>query len=184
MIVHRHHPVSDCRLRLYWTPVYVDHGSEVLGTGAVPSKETVPVARILWPVQLNDGVLAHAAARRLGHAGYTFDDRDMHYEGIGGELIPSRGVPVEEYPENLMPETEEDQDAQPSAAQTSGLGTVHSGPSTVVRLWGRAKDLSLEPTGESLLTRIENFCRAGGARPSVGDDVTACLLYTSPSPRD
>ena len=73
VIVHRHKPVSDNQMRLYWKPVYIEGGSEVLGTGHTPSTETIPVKRILFPVQLHDGVIAHAAARRLDQMGYRYD---------------------------------------------------------------------------------------------------------------
>ena len=56
VIIHKYRPVSDCRLRLYWTPVYNENGTEVLGTGSVAATEQIPVQRILWPVQLHDGV--------------------------------------------------------------------------------------------------------------------------------
>ena len=64
-------------MRLYWRPVYIEGGSEVLGSGHAPSTETIPVKRILFPVQLHDGVLAHAAARRLDHMGYKYDSSDV-----------------------------------------------------------------------------------------------------------
>ena len=35
-------------------------------------QETIDAKRILFPVQLHDGVLGHAAARRLDNAGYGF----------------------------------------------------------------------------------------------------------------
>jgi len=73
VVVHRHKPVTDHRLRLYWEPVYVEGGIEVLGSGSNPSTETIPVNRILFPLQLHDGVVAHAAARRLDHAGYRYE---------------------------------------------------------------------------------------------------------------
>jgi len=63
-VVHRYRPVTDNRLRLYWTPIYIsEEGGETLGSGATASTETVPVNRILYLVQLHDGVLSHADAR-------------------------------------------------------------------------------------------------------------------------
>ena len=73
LVVHRHKPVADNCLRLYWQPVYVEGGVEVLGNGSMPSTENIPVKRVLFPVQLHDGVIAHAAARRLDHAGYRYE---------------------------------------------------------------------------------------------------------------
>ena len=69
VIVHRYKPVTDNRLRLYWLPVFVEEGQEVLGSGSQPSTETVGIERLLFPVQLHDGVLGHAAARRLDRRG-------------------------------------------------------------------------------------------------------------------
>ena len=73
VIVHRYRPVTDFHLRLYWKPVYVEGGIEAHGSGSNPSTETVPVKRVLFPVQLHDGVLGHAAARRLDHAGFRYE---------------------------------------------------------------------------------------------------------------
>ena len=50
-----------------------ESGVEVLGSGSNPSTETVPVKRIFFPVQLHDGVVSHAAARRLDQAGYRYE---------------------------------------------------------------------------------------------------------------
>ena len=73
VVVHRYKPVTDGRLRLYWQPLFTgESGVEVLASGSIPSTETVPVKRILFPVQLHDGVVSHAAARRLDHAGYRY----------------------------------------------------------------------------------------------------------------
>ena len=81
VIVHRYKPVSENHMRLYWRPVCSDGGSEVLGSGQNPSTETIPVKRILFPVQLHDGVIAHAAARRLDHMGYRYDRSEI--QGLG-----------------------------------------------------------------------------------------------------
>ena len=65
--VHRHYPVSDSRLRIKLTLVFVEEGAEVLGTGATPSLENVAVNRILRSLQLHSGVMGHDAARCLGN---------------------------------------------------------------------------------------------------------------------
>ena len=71
VVVHRYKPVTDGHLRLYWQLLFTGgSGIEVLGSGSTTSTETVPVKRILFPVQLHDGEISHAAARRLGHAGF------------------------------------------------------------------------------------------------------------------
>ena len=94
VIVHRHKPVTDNNLRLYWHPVFVEGGTEVLGSGSVPSTETVGLKRPLFPVQLHDGVLAHAAARRLDHAGY-------HYER--GPICDLNGEPIDQGTQSCEP---------------------------------------------------------------------------------
>ena len=74
VVVHRYKPVTDGHLRLYWQPLYTgESGVEVLGSGPNPSTETVHVKMILFPVLLHDGVVSHAAARRLDHAGYRYE---------------------------------------------------------------------------------------------------------------
>ena len=80
VVVHKHKPVSDGRLRLKWEPLYIEDGTEVLGSGSKPSEETIQVKRILFPVPIHDGVLGHAAARRLDHMGYVFDAKELEYE--------------------------------------------------------------------------------------------------------
>ena len=74
--------------------MYTEEGQEFLGSGANPAKETVPINRILFPVQLHDGVLAHAAARRLDQG----NDRYEH-ENLGtvdtvdiGTMLPERSA--------------------------------------------------------------------------------------------
>ena len=74
VIVHRYRPTNDNRLRIYWKPVFIEGGVEVLGQGSSPSTETVAAKRIIFPVQLMDGgVLSHATARELDHRKYRFD---------------------------------------------------------------------------------------------------------------
>ena len=97
VIVHRYKPVTDGHLRLYWLPVYVEEGTEVLGSGSNASTETVSVKRLLFPVQLNDGVLAHSAARRLDHAGYSYERGFL--QDINGEPVPAeQGAQLKTFP--------------------------------------------------------------------------------------
>ena len=79
-MVHKYYPVSDHRLRLRWVPVFVEQGSEVLGSGSRTSEEQVAVNRIICTTQLHDGVIAHAVARRLDLAGYSFDEDAFKYD--------------------------------------------------------------------------------------------------------
>ena len=81
VVVHKYTPVSDGRLRLKWMPTYIEDGAEVVGSGTKANEETVPAKRIIGPVQLHDGVLAHAAARHLESMGYRFDEKSVGYEG-------------------------------------------------------------------------------------------------------
>jgi hypothetical protein len=80
LIVHKHRPESDGRLRLKWIPVFIQGGVEELGSGSKPSEEVVEFNRIIGNVQLHDGVISHAAARYLDKLGYTFDPKQFAYE--------------------------------------------------------------------------------------------------------
>jgi len=51
VIVHRYKPITDHCLRLYWQPVYTEGGTEVLGSGSVPSTETVGIKRLLFTTE-------------------------------------------------------------------------------------------------------------------------------------
>ena len=54
-------------------PAYEDEpGVEVLGSGSKPVEETVTAKYLLFPVQLNDGVLSPASSRRLDRMRYHF----------------------------------------------------------------------------------------------------------------
>ena len=70
VVVHRLRPLSDGRLRVRWLPaVNVDaYGADH------PSLETLHPRQIMTVVQLHDGVLAHAAARKLDKAGWRLDE--------------------------------------------------------------------------------------------------------------
>ena len=43
-----------------------------MGSGSKPVEETVTAKYLLFPVQLNDGVLSPASSRRLDHMQYHF----------------------------------------------------------------------------------------------------------------
>ena len=72
VVVHCHRPVSDGHLRLQWKPVFIEEGVQVLGSGSHPMTETVEARRIMFPVQLHDGVLPHSVSRQLDHMGFRF----------------------------------------------------------------------------------------------------------------
>jgi len=82
VVVHVHKPLSEGRLRVKWIPVYVVEGSEVLGSGTEALTVQVEAQRILFPVQLHDGVLSHAAARRLDNGDYGFYPEEKETYGI------------------------------------------------------------------------------------------------------
>ena len=69
-VVHCHRPINDGHLRVQWKPVFVENGVQVLGSGAIPLKETVEARRMLYPVQLHDGVLPHRISRQLDIIGF------------------------------------------------------------------------------------------------------------------
>ena len=60
-------------------------------SGDNPAKETVPINRILFPVQLHDGVLAHAAARRLDQSNYRYEHNLGAVETVDvATMLPER----------------------------------------------------------------------------------------------
>ena len=76
VVVHRRAPRMDARLRLKWEPLSessaAQGGAERAAPKALaqPSLEKVPAAQLLLVVQLHDGVISHASARRLDRAGW------------------------------------------------------------------------------------------------------------------
>jgi len=76
VVVHKHKAVSDGRLRLTWKPLFTapveQGGAESLEEGA-PVLDRVGVKDILSDVELHDGVMSHAAARKLDRAGWRFE---------------------------------------------------------------------------------------------------------------
>ena len=86
IVVHKHKPSTDGRLRVKWRPVFTAQteagGHEVLDAGAAPSLEQITVQQVLAVVQLHDGVMSHAAARRLDKAGWTLDREELHVEAL------------------------------------------------------------------------------------------------------
>ncbi len=79
VIVHRHFPLTDGRLRVKWIPAYLDaEGKEVSEPGAKPSTESVEARRILKVVKLDKhAVLNPAATRELDLAGWTLDEKTL-----------------------------------------------------------------------------------------------------------
>ena len=73
-MVHKHRPTVDGHIRVKWEPIYNESGTKVLCSGSKPSEEKVDVKNIIDLVELHDGVLGHAAARRLDHRNYTWNE--------------------------------------------------------------------------------------------------------------
>ena len=78
-------------MRIKWEPVYHEGGTEVIGSGANASTENVEVSKIIDLVQLHDGVLGAAAARRLDKKNYSWQDDvlDTTIEAGGIAVIES-----------------------------------------------------------------------------------------------
>ena len=88
MLVHRHRPAADGHMRVKFKPMYHEGGTEVLGFGSNPSIEKVGVKQLIDLVQLQDGVLAHSAARRLDHRNFTWNE-DVVDAAVGGTIVSS-----------------------------------------------------------------------------------------------
>ena len=59
----------------------------VIGTGSKPAEETVEIKRILEPIQLHDGVISHAAARKLENRKFTFEEKLATLRAGGDEEV-------------------------------------------------------------------------------------------------
>ena len=69
--VHKFIAKWDDRLRVKWAPLfYGQNGEETTEVGGKPSLEAIAIKQVLAEVQLHDGVLGHAVARRLDKAGW------------------------------------------------------------------------------------------------------------------
>ena len=88
VVVHKYGPVSDGHLRLHWQPLYWEDGVQVFGSGSKPAEETVEIKRVLEPIQLHDGGISHAAARRLENRGYSFEEQVAAYHPESIEAAP------------------------------------------------------------------------------------------------
>ena len=87
VVVHKYGPVSDGHLRLHWQPLYWEDGVLVFGLGSKPAEETAEIKRVLEPIQLHDGVISHAAARKLENRGFTFEDQVAAYRPESIETV-------------------------------------------------------------------------------------------------
>ena len=79
VVVHRHFPIQDSRIRVRWMPAYLtSEGIETLEPGDRPSKERLDISRVLSVVTLDrQGVMGHAAGRRLDNQGWRLDESQL-----------------------------------------------------------------------------------------------------------
>ena len=94
LLIHKHRPVVDGHMRVKWEPMFHEGGAEVLGSGSNPSTEKVEVKHIVDLVQLHDGVLAHAAARRLDHREFSFNE-DIVEADASGAVVTNEASAVQ-----------------------------------------------------------------------------------------
>ena len=146
VIVRRHKPITDNQLRLYWKPVYIEGGAEVLGSGSKPSTETVGIKRLLFPVQMHDGVISHAAARRLDHAGYGYEK---------GAILDLNGDVVDQGSQEL------------TSSQLSEPRHICPAAGASLHLSEKSAD------DEPFAIKVEKFVRAGNSTLSFEDNTTS-----------
>ena len=82
--VHRFRPISDGRLRIRWEPLMLKDAYNAEN----PVLENIHARQIVTVVQLHDGIVSHAAARRLDRAGWKLDESDLVEEAALEESIP------------------------------------------------------------------------------------------------
>ncbi len=110
IIVHRYRPLADGRLRVRWVPTYSVGGDEVIGEGDIPAKENVKAKEIVSILELHDGVVSHAASRKLDNAGWRYDETGLSLEKelrrepdlsaftrLEDWFVASHCVPIERY---------------------------------------------------------------------------------------
>ena len=107
IIVHRYRPLADGRLRVRWLPAFTVGGNEVLGEGDVAAKENVKAGQIVSIIELNDGVVSHAASRKLDNAGWRYDETGVTLDELTREpdliaftnleewIVATKGIPIE-----------------------------------------------------------------------------------------
>ena len=76
IVVSRHRPLADGRLRIRWVPILLRDAYEAES----PALETLHPRQIVTICQLHDGVLSHAAARQLDKHGWRLDESDLVQE--------------------------------------------------------------------------------------------------------
>ena len=82
-------------------------GDEVLGEGDVPAKENVKAGQIVSIIDLHDGVVSHAASRKLDNAGWRYDETELTLDELKREpdltaftrleewMVATKGIPIE-----------------------------------------------------------------------------------------
>ena len=104
IIVHRYRPLADGRLRVRWLPASIVEGNEVLGEGA--AKENVKAGQIVSIIELNDGVVSHAASRKLDNAVWRYGETELALDDLTREadrimfakleewVVATKGTPI------------------------------------------------------------------------------------------
>ena len=76
--IQTYHAVTDKRLRINWLPMFVarpeDGGKKRVIPSGKPGLENIPIGKIIAVVQMHNGVIGHAVARRLDRAGWKFEE--------------------------------------------------------------------------------------------------------------
>lgn len=98
MLVHEHRATSDGQRRIKWQPIFHEGGTEGFGTGSTASQEKFEVKNIMKRVQLHDGALGHAQARKLDHRKFTCND-DVVDVTAGGTAVekPATSEVLQDY---------------------------------------------------------------------------------------
>ena len=90
-----HGAEADSRLRVRWSPLAYPDESET----PLPRAERVSFDAVLTAIELNSGVMAHAASRRLDVAGWKLDEGILasgavDVAGVRSETVPPLRSPV------------------------------------------------------------------------------------------
>ena len=152
LVVHQHEPMTDGKLRVKWLPVFVrKNGEKVLGNDdadGTPSLESVPLNKVVAVIQLNDGVMGHAVARKLDIAGYSLDETGLREERMPKEIVMLASARLEEFVRatyGILPVVED------APGRTS---VEHSGANIVFA----TKSLSQQWLAEGYVDFLEVFC--------------------------
>ncbi len=156
VIIHKYRLVSDCRLRLYWTPVYVENGMEVLGTGIS--------RRFRADSSSEDSVASTIARRSLGACSGQTPRSFWLY--LGGDTVPQ---------DELAEEVSAPQQSKPRLPSPAAGAVTKEFPILLPSTIPKGPVIGDER--ESPASKVERFCQVGGALPSVGPEVTGHVVH-------